>query len=230
MKTAAVVQHVPFEDLGSFEAVLSARAFKLTYLLAGRDDLAVGLGDPDLFISLGGPISVNDENDYPFLRDELGFLEKRLRADRPCLGICLGAQLMSKALGGKVRAMERKEIGWAPLQVVHEASPLSALGMRSTVLHWHGEEFSIPAGATLLASSALCQNQAFSWGKRGLGLQFHPEVTSAGLELWYIAHTIELGAARVDIRELRQQTEQHASALVNSGRRLLERWLDSCEL
>jgi GMP synthase (glutamine-hydrolysing) len=227
---ARVVRHVPFEDLGSFAPLLERRGYRVDWREAGVDDLE-GLDAlaPDLLIVLGGPIGANDEADYPFLRDELRMIETRISANRPTLGICLGAQLIARAAGGRVYPAAAKEIGWAPL-VFTEAgrrSPLAPLAETGTpVLHWHGDTFDLPTGATLLASTPGCPNQAFSMGERVLGLQFHIEVTAAGLERWFIGHAAEIGATRgVDVGILRADTERFAQAAERQGKEAFAAWL-----
>ncbi|MGC4089622.1 MAG: glutamine amidotransferase [Polyangiaceae bacterium] len=232
MKTATVIQHVAFEDLGIVEPLLKARGFAIHSLQAGVDDLtAPSLLESSLLVVLGGPISVNDEHIFPFLQSELALLTRWLGADRPCLGICLGAQLMCKALGGSVSSMKRKEIGWAPLDLT-EAGKSSALAALADthVLHWHGEEFTIPNGAERLASSELCPNQAFAWQRNGLALQFHLEVDASRLERWYIGHIGELSAAGFDVPALREAAARHAQQLAQRNIQCVEQWLDTVGL
>ena len=228
--TALAIRHVPFEDLGSFAPVLRQRGFLVAYRDAGLDDLgAHDLLDADLLIVLGGPIGAYETKAYPFLAGELRMLERRLKAGRPVLGICLGAQMMAKALGARVYKGRRKELAWGPLALTAEgkASALAALGPRTPVLHWHGDTFDLPKGATLLASTKLYANQAFAWGKRALALQFHVEVTAQGLERWLIAHTAEIAATRgVDVGKLRRATHQAAPRLEARGPGVLAAWLD----
>lgn len=111
-KTAVVIRHVPFEDLGTFEGVLAGRGYTVAYREAGVDDLAaIDPTEPDLLIVLGGPIGAYEEAEYPFVMDEVRLLERRLAVDRPTLGICLGAQMMARALGARVYPGGRQEIG-----------------------------------------------------------------------------------------------------------------------
>jgi GMP synthase (glutamine-hydrolysing) len=183
--------------------------------------------DADLLVVLGGPISVNDVWDYPFNDTELALLKARLAADRPTLGICLGAQLMAKALGAAVKPNGGKEIGWAPLELTEDGGILSELA-DVPVLHWHGEVFDLPQGARLLAKTAMTPHQAFSWGARALALQFHPEVTARGLERWFVGHTGEIAATPgIDVRSLRDATATHAPMLLAAGTRFFEQWLAS---
>ncbi|GIX49415.1 MAG: GMP synthase [Candidatus Tectimicrobiota bacterium] len=228
MKTALAIRHVPFEDLGSFAAVLAEAGFAVTYLEAGLDDLqAVAPLAPDLLVVLGGPIGAYEEDAYPFLRHELALLERRLAAGRPTLGICLGCQLMARALGARVYPGPRKEIGWAPLQLT-EAGRRSCLASlaETPVLHWHGDTFDLPAGATRLASTPLYANQAFAWGEAALGLQFHLEVTAQGLERWFIGHACEIGAtAGLSVVQLRADTARWAPRLAQQGPACLRQWL-----
>ncbi|HVM80411.1 MAG TPA: glutamine amidotransferase [Stellaceae bacterium] len=228
--TALAIRHVPFEDLGSFAPVLRERGFILGYRDAGLDDLeARDLFDADLLVVLGGPIGVYETRDHPFLAGETASIERRLKAGRPVLGICLGSQLMAKALGARVYKGRRKEIGWGPLEITAAGrlSPLRELGQRTPVLHWHGDTFDLPKRATLLASTRLYENQAFAWGERALALQFHPEATAHGLERWFIGHSAEIAATRgVDVATLRRQTRRAAPRLEARGPRVLQAWLD----
>jgi len=230
MKTAVAIRHVAFEDLGSFEPVLNDRGYSIVYAEAGLDDLQkIDPLGPELLIVLGGPIGAYEEALYPFILDELKLLEKRLAADLPTVGICLGAQLIARALGAKVYPGKQKEIGWAPLELT-DAGQRSCLRLlapeKSAVLHWHGDTFDLPSGATRLASTPLYENQAFSWRRRALALQFHLEVTPRGLERWFIGHACEIGATQgVNVAKLRQDTARHGAALERLGRHCFELWL-----
>lgn len=230
MRTAIAIRHVAFEDLGTLEAALHAHGYAVSYREAGVDDLAaIHPAGADLLIVLGGPISVNDGEDHPFIEHEIRLLRARLAEDRPTLGICLGAQLMARALGAAVRVGPEKEIGWTPIALTEAGRrhPLHHLGEDAPVFHWHGETFDLPPGAALLASTPVCANQAFAAGRRALGLQFHPEVTAAGLERWYIGHAAELGAAGVRVPELRQGSARHAPPLARRAALLWDAWLAS---
>lgn len=231
MKTALAIRHVAFEDLGSFHAVLARRGYHVLFREAGADDLsAIDPLGPDLLIALGGPIGVYEDGAYPWVRDELELLDRRLSADRPTLGICLGAQMMARALGANVYpGGNGKEIGWSPLMLTAAGhnSALAHIGPdRTDVLHWHGDTFDLPKGATLLASTSRYANQAFALG-RALGLQFHPEVTARGLERWFIGHTCEIGATKgVSVLGLRAATADQSPALEAQGPVFFEAWLD----
>lgn len=226
---AAVLQHVSFEDLGSFEHVLLDHGFQLTTFQLGADDLArARVQEPDLLIVLGGPISVNDAQRFPFLSEERSLVGARLQADAPCIGICLGAQLMALALGGQVKPMPHEEIGWGPItlrRALPSDDPLRAFDETLDILHWHSEQFTIPEGAVALASTPQCANQAFAWRNNGLALQFHPEVTARGLERWYIGHVAQLSASGVDIPALRAASRERTNALRERAQLFLDRWL-----
>lgn len=235
MKHAVAIRHLAFEDLGSLEPILRDRGYRVTYLEAGVDPLS-GLDplQPDLLIVLGGPIGAYEERTYPFLRDELTLLERRLQDDRPTLGICLGAQLMARALGGKVYAGPTKEIGWAPLQLTEAGlqSPLAPLAAGGVpFLHWHGDTFDLPEGAFRLASTPLYENQAFGWGSRGLALQFHIEVTSRAFERWLIGHACEINATPgVSVAALRESAAVHGPALEAGSFVVWREWLERVEV
>lgn len=232
MKTALIVRHVAFEDLGTLEPVLVDSGYNLDFREAGWHDLS-GIDPlaPDILIVLGGPIGVYDQNAYPFLRDEIALLEHRLRQNLPTLGICLGAQLMAAALGASVYpGANGKEIGWSPLHPGTDANSYPCLqplfGDGVEVLHWHGDTFDLPAGTTHLAATPRYPHQAFACGTTALALQFHPEVTAQGLERWYIGHAAELGAIpSADIAGLRAASERKGPVLERAACRFWAQWL-----
>ncbi len=234
-RSAVAIRHVAFEDLGLFADVLAAEGYEVRYLDAGYEaTLEPHASEADLLIVLGGPIGAYEEADYPFLREELAILERRLAADRPTLGICLGSQLMARALGARVYPGVHKEIGWAPLTLTEEGR-ISCLGHLdpaiTPVLHWHGDTFDLPKRATRLASTDSYPNQAFSVGHNILAVQFHPEVTVRGMERWFIGHTGEIAATGgISVAQLREQTGRFGPILEVQGRRMLESWLAGLEV
>ena len=226
-KTAIAIRHVHFEDLGVFDGVLRRNGYAVGYCEAGIDDVGgVDPLAPDLVILLGGPISAYEESLYPFLRHEIALLERRLGAARPTLGICLGAQLIARALGARVYPAPAKEIGWGELQMSEagRAGPLRHLA-GVPVLHWHGDTFDLPEGAELLASTEICSNQAFALGRHVFACQFHPEVSGHGFEHWLVGHAVELAAAGVSPAALRCDSERLAPASAARGEACLSEWL-----
>jgi len=141
----------------------------------------------ELIILMGGPMSVRDEGQYPFLRPEKEILRPWLASGGPTLGICLGAQLMADALGAKVHRGPQEEIGFFEVELTPEGAADPCFGLfpeRFEVFQWHGETFDLPRGAILLAHSELYPHQAFRVGKGAYGLQFHLEVTEGMVREW----------------------------------------------
>ncbi|MDN5850272.1 MAG: type 1 glutamine amidotransferase [Nitrococcus sp.] len=136
------------------------------------------LNDIDFLVVMGGPMSVNDEDEFPWLAQEKQFIRSAVEAGKPALGICLGAQLIASAMGARVYPNHCKEIGWFPVHAVPIDNP-ACFRFPAVIeaFHWHGETFDLPAGSIRLAQSDACKNQAFQLGKRVIGLQFHLETT-----------------------------------------------------
>ena len=224
-KTVYAIQHLAFEDLGSLEDVFYQLGFRVRYFEAGVDDLGPALDYEGLTIILGGPIGVYEIEDYPFLIDEISCLRQRLKDNKPTIGICLGAQLIAHALGAKVYAGEQKEIGWSELEIKNVEHNILAPLKDTKVLHWHGDTFDLPENATLLASSALYPNQAFSVGKSILALQFHLEVLEESFEKWLIGHTCEIRNAQLSIQKLRNDNRKYAKRLEDMTSHIMNRFI-----
>jgi len=176
------LQHVPFEGLGSMEAYLGARGHSITPCPLYLPQELPTVADFDLLIAMGGPMSVNDEREFPWLVEEKRLVRAAVNAGKPFLGICLGAQLLAAALGGKVFPNREREIGWHPIYAPNPKAlrhPVGRLFAQPIpVFHWHGETIDLPADGVHLARSEGCMNQAFIVGAKALGLQFHLETTA----------------------------------------------------
>lgn len=175
------LQHVPFEGLGYIESWAFSRghAVSSTRLYAG--DPFPSIEAFDWLIVMGGPMNVDEEDRYPWLVAEKRFIDKAIDRGITVLGICLGAQLIAVTAGARVYANPHKEIGWFPVHLSPDGKNSSLQGILPPAFlpfHWHGDTFEIPRGATWLAMSNGCRNQAFSLGNRVLALQFHLESTA----------------------------------------------------
>jgi GMP synthase-like glutamine amidotransferase len=146
----------------------------------------------DLLVVMGGGMNIYQHRDHPWLVAEKKFLRRAIDVDKPILGICLGAQLLADVLGGKVWQNPEREIGWFPVDITDRTAPFTAFPPVMTVMHWHGDTFTLPPGARNVASSLGCTQQAFVWGDRVVGLQFHLEMAAI--------HVVDL--AHVSIEEL----------------------------
>ncbi len=231
MKTL-IICHKSKTDAGAFEKILLERGYDVDVRLAYKSEAKdIDPCEHDLAIFMGGPMGVYQTDFFPYLKSEISYLEKRLAKDLPYLGICLGAQLMAKALGSDVFPGEAgKEIGWHSIKV-NEAGMKTSLRhldeSKTPMMQWHGDTFDLPKDATLLASSDLYKNQAMSYGKNALGLQCHPEVTKGNIEMWLAFGCQELQQAGLSVPDLRAQTLKHINTLRGQRSLFFNEWLDS---
>jgi GMP synthase (glutamine-hydrolysing) len=194
MKSAVVLQHADFEGPGRLAGLLAGAGWEIEVRSLHRGDAVPSRMTPHaLLVVMGGSMGVGDVGrpEFRFLVDEIRLLRQRVLDDSPVLGVCLGAQLLAHAAGARVYPMAERgggmaafEVGWAPVRFNRESGDdaLAGLPPEAPALHWHGDTFDLPAGARLLASSALCANQAFRLGRRLFGLQFHCEVDAQHVE------------------------------------------------
>jgi len=205
-----VFRHVAFEGLGLIGAVLEERGISYEYVDLYRDPGAEPAFDSAHgYVFMGGPMSAND--DLPYVLREIGLIQDAVAAGKPVLGVCLGAQLIAKALGARIYRNHVKEVGWAPVYWTEAArhDPLfEGLREPETVFHWHGETFDLPAGAEWLAWSDDCRHQVFRAGTGVYGLQFHLEVTPEMIAGWL---TEDENAG--DVRELTAPVDPRANAV-----------------
>lgn len=184
---AVVLQHVPFEGPAAIGTWFAARGHRVAISRRWLGEEAPDTAAIDVLVVMGGPMSANDSDRYPWLEPEISAIRAAIDTGVPVLGICLGAQLIARALGASVRRAAEKEIGWWPVEfdargAAPEWSGLAAsLPARATVMHWHGETFVLPADATRIASSPTCANQGFLFGSNVVALQFHLESTAASV-------------------------------------------------
>jgi len=179
------LQHVPYEGLAKIEEwALKAKHEVRSTRLYAHEPLP-GIDTFDILVVLGGPMGANDDARLRWMKAEKLVIELAIQKNKKVLGVCLGAQLIAQVLGAKVYANPQKEIGWFPIEldppnIRHH--PLSVLPQRVTVFHWHADTFDLPKGASHLARSRACENQAFAVGKNVIGLQFHLEMGMPHIE------------------------------------------------
>lgn len=232
-----IFQHVPFEPLGTLDPILREAGFRVRYVNFDRNPEAV----PDLdrysgLIVLGGPMNADDVERYPNLATEVQLIRDAVDRDMNVLGICLGAQLLAKALGASVSPDRFREIGWYDVTLTEagaEDELLSCFDRVQRVFQWHSDGFGLPEEAVLLAGSEICPHQAFRYGDKAYGFQFHLEGDEPLIERWLTtpAHAEELAAHHNEVSPdaIRAETKERIEMLGELSRQTFGRWIDRFE-
>ncbi|HEX4148748.1 MAG TPA: gamma-glutamyl-gamma-aminobutyrate hydrolase family protein [Pirellulales bacterium] len=231
MKPAArviVLQHVGCETLGAIEQVLQQAGIGFDYVrtFAGVP-VPPTLDEASGLIIMGGPMSVYEEDQYPYLAEERRLIESALALGKPVLGVCLGSQLLAHVLGAKVYPGRRKEIGWYPVTLSRAAAGDAIFADAPPTFaayHWHGDVFDLPASCELLASSALTPHQAFRYGANAYGVLFHMEVTRELIETMTDSFANELRQVGQSGAQIRQQADDLLPPLARIGQTVFGRW------
>lgn len=222
MPNALVLRHMYSGSLFTIEEWFQKKGIDFTYAEGFSTDLsAIDALKPDILVVLGGAMGVYEKHLYPWLDHEIEIIRKRVKADRPTLGICLGAQLMAASQGFDVyKGKQGREFGFLPVKATTEGldSPIRHFdGSKTRVLHMHGDTFDLPKNATLLASSDLYQNQAYRIGKNCFAVQFHPEFNHIGLE-----NTLVEDHGYIDPVKMRGDGEKYLPAMVRQTNLFLD--------
>jgi GMP synthase-like glutamine amidotransferase len=228
-----VLQHIACEPPGAYEDVLRERGAALHRVELDEGEPLPDWREFDAIVAMGGPMSVNDDAELPWLAGEKRAIAEAVRAGTPYWGACLGVQLLAASLGARVYAGSRPEVGILPVTLTDEAlaDPVfDGLPRELLTLQWHGDTFDLPDGAVRLASSPAYENQAFRFGRAAYGVQFHLEVSVAMAREWAAVPAYEEYLERVlgpgSLPRLIAEMEEKAETILGSGRRMFERWLD----
>lgn len=227
-----VLQHVPYEPLGTLNPLLKEAGFRLRYVNFGRDHAQKpSLDGYAALIILGGPMNADDTSGYPHLATELELITDAIERDISILGICLGAQLLAKALGGSVAAGAGREIGWHEVELTEDGQRdpvLSTFGARREVFQWHDDVIELPPDCVHLASSERCPAQAFRYGEHAYGFQFHLEADSALIERWLDVpqHQSVFADGALDPAEIRNKIDASIEPLMSLSNSTFSRWVE----
>jgi GMP synthase (glutamine-hydrolysing) len=229
---ALVLQHIACESPGVYEDLLVERGVEIARIELDEGDSLPSGEAFDLIVAMGGPMSANDEAELPWLRHEKRLIRSAVEAGTPFWGVCLGVQLLASALGARVYPVREPEVGVLPVHLTGDAlsdTVFGGLPHSFVTLQWHGDTFELPPGATLLASSPVCEHQAFRY-RRAYGVQFHLEVSGSMAEEWAAvpayARSLESVRGPGGLQQLLAEYAGQRDDVLSLGRTLFAHWLD----
>lgn len=233
-----VFQHVPYEPLGTLDPLLKACGFRIRYVNFSRTPEALpALDKYEALIVLGGPMNADQIDNYPNLITEVEIIREAVERDMSVLGICLGAQLLAKALGGQVTRNPVREIGWYNVELTDEGRKdpvLAAFAECQEVFQWHEDGITLPPGVVRLAKSEASSVQAFRYGTHAYGFQFHLEASRELIDRWLTVpvHRAVLGEEQghIDAGQIRKRTEDAIEPLNALSKETFSRWIDRFEI
>jgi GMP synthase (glutamine-hydrolysing) len=227
VKPILALENEDIAELALAEDVFLAEGVPVEHVRLWKGDELPPLEDAGAVISLGGDMNADDVEAFPYLAGERAFLAEAVRREVPVLGICLGGQLLARALGAAVTRASRPELGFVPIRPTEDAHAdpvLSCLDDGDRMFQWHVDTFEVPEGAVLLATGEVVRNQAFRAGRRAWGLQFHPEVTAGELDGWLDAVPgIEATYGRGPV-DIRAEIAERLPAMHERSRELFRRF------
>ena len=221
-----VLQHDPHDGPGYLGEALLRRGASLTNVRLDEGEAVPNISDYDMVLVMGGTMNVYQEDRYPWLKEETADIRRAVQEDKAVLGVCLGGQLLAKAMDARVHVGAATEIGLTPIGLTEagKVDPLFEGLSQIEAVEWHDDAFDIPSGAVALASSEGCANQAFRFGRRAYGLQFHPEVSPMMLAEWIKAS----GWTSSDKSAFQRAVEAKVAALESQADRLIDNFLRQC--
>lgn len=233
-----VFQHVPFEPLGTLDPLLKEAGFRIRYVNFGREPAArPALDRYAALIVLGGPMNADQIDAHPNLVTEVEIIREAVERDMSVLGICLGAQLLAKALGGSVARNKVPEIGWHHVQLTEAGARepiLAAFDRSQEVFQWHEDGISLPPNAVCLARSAVSPVQAFRYGEHAFGFQFHLEASRTLIERWLTVpdhqQVLSDTSANINVDEIRNRCDDAIEHLQSLSHRTFSRWIERFEM
>jgi GMP synthase (glutamine-hydrolysing) len=223
-------RHTDCDGLGSLMPAFTAQGVNCRYVDSYKDDLSnFDALTPDIVVVLGGAPGVYQAETYDFIKHETDIIAARIDTGKPVMGICLGAQMMAKAIGSDVYVGKHGvEKGWGELRVIEDKSADIVRrfdGAHGRVLHWHGDTFDLPSSAELLASSTQYKNQIFRAGKNAYGFQCHIEATHDILLNWFVNSAGDVASGAIDLENIRADTNRYVQTMIENSEIFVQKWV-----
>ena len=231
MNRSLIIQHIFCEPAGLIEEVLQENDFEIDNIkIYNGDHIPEDIEAYDNIVIMGGPMNVQETENFPFLRQERNLIELALEDSKPILGICLGAQLLAQVLGSKIEKIAVPELGYHPIEINRTNAPdsiFNSVPSRANALHWHYQAFDLPKSAIHLASSDLTPNQAFCYDDSAYGLLFHLEASPDQVNMMVREFdSIDLVPNGINPEEVMQDSKKYYQETRVFGGLVFQNWVD----